>query len=128
MHWVAKDARGKGLGVQQLETLSQSLSKDKTTLLSSEEMSPSAEGAWSKFQKQYPDAVTKTDKGYSVDLRKMRGEELPPVGGGSQAGESRTRIPDEDTSFNPEKFRTQTNEPVMEKPGKKKSPMKKMNV
>jgi hypothetical protein len=91
MHWVAKDARGKGLGVQQLETLSQSLAKDKTTLLSSEEMSPSAEGAWAKFQKQYPDAVTKTDKGYSVDLRKMRGEELPPVGGGSQAGEAKAK-------------------------------------
>jgi hypothetical protein len=44
------------------------------------------------------------------------------------AGEGRTRVPDEATEFNPEKFRTQTNEPVMEKPGKKKSPMKKMNV
>jgi len=84
-HWVAKDARGKGLGAQQLETLSQSLPKEKTTLVS-DELSPSAEGAWKKFQSQYPDAVTKTDKGYSVDLRKMRGEELPSVGGGSGKG------------------------------------------
>jgi hypothetical protein len=45
------------------------------------------------------------------------------------ATEGRTRVPDEeegDTSFDPEQFRTQTNEPVMEKLGKKKSPMRKM--
>jgi hypothetical protein len=87
-HWVAKDARGKGLGAQQLETLSQSLPKEKTTLVS-DELSPSAEGAWKKFQSQYPDAVTKDAKGvYKVDLRKMRGEELPTASGGSPAGAS----------------------------------------
>jgi hypothetical protein len=45
------------------------------------------------------------------------------------ATEGRTRVPDaeEDTSFDPNKFHT-TNEPVMEKLGKKKSPYKTMNA
>jgi hypothetical protein len=45
------------------------------------------------------------------------------------ATEGRTRVPDaeEDTSFDPNKFHT-TNEPVMEKLGKKKSPYKAMAV
>jgi GNAT superfamily N-acetyltransferase len=74
-HWVAPEMRGKGVGSAQLEALAQSLPKEKTTLLSDDEMTPSAKAAWEKFMKRNPESVTKTDAGYSVDLKKMRGEE-----------------------------------------------------
>jgi hypothetical protein len=84
-HWVSEAERGKGIGAQQLETMAQSLPDSKKTLVSDDEMTGSAKKAWDKFQSQYPDAVTKNGDKYSVDLAKMRGEELPKVSGGSPA-------------------------------------------
>ena len=42
------------------------------------------------------------------------------------ATEGRSKLQNEDTSFNPETFGSETDEPVMKKPGKKKSPLKNM--
>jgi hypothetical protein len=105
-HWVAEAERRKGIGSSQLETLARSLSPEKTTLLSDSDMTDLAEKSWDKFQAKYPDAVTKSGDGYKVDLPKLRGDVA-------------------ETKFNPQQFRTQTNEPLT-KLGKNKSPMKKM--
>ena len=74
-HWVAPEQRGKGFGAAQLETLAQSLSSDKTALLSDVpgKVTDSAKGAWKRLMSNYPLAVTEeADGSYRMDLEKMR--------------------------------------------------------
>src|SRR5208337_1214350 len=84
-HWVDNQSRGQGLGSAQLETMAKSLAdKGKTTLLSDLEMTDSARRAWDRLQLKYPDAVTKTSKGYIFDLTKLEN----PRRSANEAGES----------------------------------------
>ena len=63
-------------------------------------------------------AVGKPSQNYQRSL--IYGEREAP------ATEGRSKLQNEDTSFNPETFGSETDEPVMKKPGKKKSPLKNM--
>lgn len=78
IHWVADTAQGKGVGSNQIETLAKKLSEDpnRRTLLSDDDMTDGAIGAWRKLQAKYPDAISeyegaKGDPRFRFDLKKM---------------------------------------------------------
>ena len=77
-HWVGMDSRGQDIGSNQIEQLAKSLSEDpsRRTLLSDDEMTGGAVGAWRKLRAKYPDAISeyegaKGDPRFRLDLQNM---------------------------------------------------------
>ena len=59
-HWVAPEVQGQGIGSSQIEQLAKRLAEDpsRRTLLSDDDMTEGAIGAWRKLQAKYPQAVS----------------------------------------------------------------------
>lgn len=81
-HMVPEELRGRGVGMSQLETMAKGLAEDpaKRTLLSDDDMTEAAGGAWRKLQAKYPQAVSEYEGAngeprYRFDLSKLRPED-----------------------------------------------------
>jgi hypothetical protein len=122
-----KELQGTGRGVDQVQHLLDNVDEGTHTVNSDISTTPQARGAWDKVMNANPDAVTKKvykdgQTQYTVDMDKYRESRIGP-GVEQKVNPGHTR--DEAAGFDPNKFRTATDEGLT-RLGQKKSRLGKI--